>query len=136
MLTSLGIDIIEIDRIRQALRRQPRLAARLFTEQERAYCNRRADSAPHYAVRFAAKEATAKAMGQRLRWQEVEVVNDENGRPLLSLRGQAAQLARISHGARLVISVSHSRDYAIACVGLNSPDQDDGGNSIPPGVRT
>jgi len=118
MLTSVGLDIIEVDRMRQALRRRPRLAARLFTDRERAYCDRRADPAPHYAARFAAKEATAKALGRWLRWQEVEVTHGAEGRPLLKLTGEAAALAHVAEGAHLLVSLSHSRDYAVAWVGL------------------
>jgi holo-[acyl-carrier protein] synthase len=118
MLSSLGTDIVEIGRIRGALGRRPGLAARLFTEKERAYCERRSDPAPHYAARFAAKEATAKALGRWLRWQEVEVLNDERGRPLLQLTGEAAALAHIAEGGRLLVSLSHGRDYAIAVVAL------------------
>jgi holo-[acyl-carrier protein] synthase len=118
MLSSLGTDIVEIGRIREALGRRPGLAARLFTEKERAYCERRSDPAPHYAARFAAKEATAKALGRWLRWQEVEVLNDERGRPLLQLTGEAAALAHIAEGGRLLVSLSHGRDYAVAVVAL------------------
>ena len=130
MITSLGIDIIEIDRIRQALERWPHMAARLFTEGERAYCDGRSDPAPRYAARFAAKEATAKALGRWLRWQDVEIVRDRAGAPRLSLSGEAAQLARVSEGGRLMLSLSHSRDYAVACVICLLP-QEIGG---PPGT--
>ena len=130
MITSLGIDIIEIDRIRQALERWPHMAARLFTEGERAYCDGRSDSAPRYAARFAAKEATAKALGRWLRWQDVEIVRDRAGAPRLSLSGEAAQLARVAEGGRLMLSLSHSRDYAVACVICLLP-QETGG---PPGT--
>jgi holo-[acyl-carrier protein] synthase len=136
MLSSLGIDIIEIDRIRQALARRPGLATRLFTERERAYCDHRADPAPHYAARFAAKEATAKAIGRWLRWQEVEIQNDANGRPYLVLVGEAAALAHVEDGARLLVSLSHSRDYAVACVGLALPPDFDSDDSLPQGVWT
>ncbi|MGD0113605.1 MAG: holo-ACP synthase [Armatimonadota bacterium] len=137
MLSSLGTDIVEIGRIRGALGRRPGLAARLFTEKERAYCERRSDPAPHYAARFAAKEATAKALGRWLRWQEVEVLNDERGRPLLQLTGEAAALAHIAEGGRLLVSLSHGRDYAIAVVALlpaerARPD----GNPSSPGVHS
>lgn len=123
MITSLGIDIIEIERLRQALARWPRLAARLFTERERAYCDRRADPAPCYAVRFAAKEAATKALVRWLRWHDVEIESDSNGRPAISLSGDAARLARISQGGRLLLSLSHSRDYAVACVLLISQQE-------------
>jgi holo-[acyl-carrier protein] synthase len=120
MLTSLGIDIIEIARIRRALQRRPEFAARLFTEGERAYCDQKADPAPHYAARFAAKEAAAKAVGRWLRWQEVEVVADAYNRPRLGLRGESAAAAHIPEGARLLVSLSHSQNYAIAVVALVS----------------
>ena len=118
MLASLGIDMVEVERMRQGLRRWPRMVARLFTEGERAYCEAKADAAPHYAARFAAKEAAAKAVGRWLRWQEVEVVSDACNRPVLHLIGESAQVARIPEGARLLVSLSHSRNYAIAVVAL------------------
>ena len=123
MLASLGVDIIEIDRVRQALRRRPRLAGKLFTPAERAYCERRADPAPHYAARFAAKEATAKAIGRPLRWHDVEIVADSRGRPNIHVRSTAAQLSRADRGGRLLLSLSHSRDYAVACVCLVLPEE-------------
>jgi holo-[acyl-carrier protein] synthase len=137
MLSSLGTDIVEIDRIRQALGRRPRLAARLLSERERAYCERRSDRAPHYAARFAAKEATAKALGRWLRWQDVEVLNDERGRPFLVLTGEAAALAHIAEGGRLLVSLSHGRDYAVAVVALLLPEHvRPDGSSFSPGVYT
>jgi len=124
MLHSVGIDIIEIARLRAALQRRPALAARLFTQAERAYCDARADPAPHYAARFAAKEAAAKTLGRWLRWHDVEVVLDAKGRPGLSLSGEAAELAGVSRGGRLLVSLSHSRDYAIACAILVLSQED------------
>lgn len=121
MGTSLGIDIVEIDRIRHALERWPRMAARLFTDRERVYCDERGDPAPHYAARFAAKEATAKALGRWLRWQDVEIARDASGRPHIVLHGEAAALARVSEGNQLLVSLSHSRDYAVASVLLVGP---------------
>ncbi|MDH4180285.1 MAG: holo-ACP synthase [Armatimonadota bacterium] len=131
--TSLGIDIIEIDRIRRALERRSRMAARLFTERERAYCDGRGDPAAHYAARFAAKEATAKALGRWLRWQEVEIANDPSGRPRLLVRGEAAALAGVSQGNQLIVSLSHSRDYAVASVLLVGPqDIASSDENLPP----
>jgi holo-[acyl-carrier protein] synthase len=135
MLHAIGIDIIEIDRVRQALQRRPRLAARLFTERERDYCDRRTDPAPHYAARFAAKEATAKALGRWLRWHEVEVLNHDSGRPYISLSGEAAAIAGVATGSHLLVSLSHSRDYAVACVLLVGPQETVGtGSNLPPGA--
>lgn len=138
MGTSLGIDIIEIDRIRRTLERWPRTAARLFTERERAYCEGRGDPAAHYAARFAAKEATAKALGRWLRWQDVEIANDPTGRPRLLVYGEAAALAGVSEGNQLIVSLSHSRDYAVASVLLVGPqDIACPDENLPPGsIRT
>jgi holo-[acyl-carrier protein] synthase len=122
MPITIGTDIIEIDRIRQALARRPALASRLFTEQERAYCDQRADAAPHYAARFAAKEAVAKAIGQSLAWRQVEILNDARGRPLVVLHQQAAALAQLAGGGSIQISLSHSRDYALATALLQLPE--------------
>jgi holo-[acyl-carrier protein] synthase len=138
VIASIGVDIIEIERIRQALERHPRMAERLFTEAERAYCEARGDPASHYAARFAAKEATAKALGRWLRWQDVEVVNDSTGRPRIELYGEAAAWARRSQGAGVLVSLSHSRDQAIACVLLVGPQEiASPGENLPPGrIRT
>lgn len=112
------------------------MAARLFTERERAYCERRADPAPHYAARFAAKEATAKALGRWLRWQEVEITSESSGRPHLLLRGEAERVARVSAGARLLVSLSHSREFAVASVLLLAPDETAGARpESPSGVE-
>ena len=112
--------------MREALRRRPRFAERLFTAAERAYCELKADPAPRYAARFAAKEAVAKALGRWLRWQEVEITVESSGRPSVSLSGEAADLAQIAGGGRLLVSLSHSRDYAVACVVLAPPQETEG----------
>lgn len=122
MLTSLGVDIVEIGRFREALGRRPGMKARLFTEREREYCERHADPAPHYAARFAAKEAAAKAVGRYLRWQEVEVVRGLSGAPALSVTGDSAHWADVVRGARFLVSLSHSQDHAVAVVALLSPE--------------
>ncbi len=121
MVTALGVDIIEIARLRRALQRHPRLKERLFTPGERAYCDRHADPASHYAARFAAKEAIAKAVGRHLRWQEVEVVADFAGRPSFQLYGESAQRAGVARGVSFLLSLSHSWDYAVAAVVMLAP---------------
>ena len=117
----LGVDIVECDRIRRLVERaDDAFLRRVFTEEERAYCARMADPVPHYAARFAAKEAVAKALGTGIgasaALAEIEVVRAANGAPGIRLHGTAdATAARLGlHGFRL--SLSHTRDLAIAVV--------------------
>ena len=93
MIVAIGIDIIEVARIREVLLRTPRFAERVFTQAERNYCDARgAVAAQHYAARFAAKEAALKALqtGWRggISWQDVEVAARESGAPYLIFTGQ------------------------------------------------
>ena len=109
---SVGIDLLEIDRLERALARRPRLAARLFTEGERAYAARRARPAQHLAARFCAKEAVVKALGLEVfDPHEVEVVGGGDGPPEVRLSGRAAQRAS-ELGWRVEISLTHTRGMA------------------------
>lgn len=111
-VAGLGVDIVEIARIEAALRRSDGLMQRLFTEDEVAYCRARpASQYAHFAGRFAAKEAVAKAIGQPLAWREVSIQNDPLGKPVPVLSGRAAEAAR---AGRVLLSISHSHDYAVA----------------------
>jgi holo-[acyl-carrier protein] synthase len=116
---SVGIDLLEIDRLERALARRPQLAARLFTESERAYAAARARPAMHLAARFCAKEAVVKALALEV-WNphDVEVVRGTTGAPSVRLSGHAA--ARASElGASVAISLTHTRVTAgaVAMVG-------------------
>ena len=97
MIVSIGIDIIEVARIREVLLRTPRFRERVFTPAERAYCDSRgAVAAQHYAARFAAKEAALKALqtGWRggISWQDVEIASRDSGAPYLILHGLVMEL--------------------------------------------
>jgi holo-[acyl-carrier protein] synthase len=109
MPAGVGIDLIEIDRVERALERRPRLAERLFTGAELAYARDRARPGRHLAARFAAKEAVIKALGKPLPPRDIEVVSGEP--PTLRLHGRAAKSAG---DARIVISLTHSRESAAA----------------------
>ena len=116
---SVGIDLLEIERLERALARRPRLAERLFTESERAYAAEKARPAMHLAARFCAKEAVVKALALEV-WNphDVEVVREEGGAPAVRLSGRAA--ARASElGGSVVISLTHTREMAgaVAMVG-------------------
>jgi holo-[acyl-carrier protein] synthase len=115
----LGVDLVEVDRMRTALHRTPTLAARLFTDGERAYATAAADPSQRFAVRFAAKEAVMKALGVGLGavdWHDVEVVRTDSGAPELRLRGRAAELADARGITRWQVSLTHTASMAEAVV--------------------
>ena len=113
----IGVDIIEIERVAQSIENfGDRFLKRIYTEQELAYCQGQAGS---LAARWAAKEATAKALGTGIgdvSWQEIEVIGEGNGRPTLRLHGAAADLAARLGISEFAISLSHTKDYAVAFV--------------------
>ena len=123
MIVSIGIDIIEVVRIREVLLRTPRFAERVFTSAERAYCDSRgAVSAQHYAARFAAKEAALKALQTGWRggigWQDVEVASRESGAPYLIFTGQVLVVFQKFGATATNLSMSHTSQHAIAQVVL------------------
>jgi len=114
MTAGVGIDLIEVDRIERALERYPNLAGRLFSDDELAYCRCHGRPARHLAARFAAKEATVKALGlDHFSPSEIEVVAGKP--PTLLLRGSAAAAAR-ERGLELRLSLTHAREMAAAVV--------------------
>ena len=123
MIISIGIDIIEVKRVREVLLRTPRFAERVFTAAERAYCDSRgAVAAQHYAARFAAKEAALKALQTGWRggigWQDVEIASRESGAPFLIFRGMVNELFERSGPTAAHLSMSHTSEHAIAQVVL------------------
>ena len=127
MIRGLGIDLADIDRIRELLARHPeRARRRLFTEGERAYCDRRADPARHFAARFAAKEAAYKALAgsedaRHIHWHDIEVANSPlDGRPILLLHGRAARRAAEMELVAVHITLTHSELVAAAVVVIES----------------
>ena len=127
MIISIGIDIIEVRRVRETIERTPRFAERVFTDAERAYCESRgAVAAQHYAARFAAKEAALKALqtGWRggISWQDVEIASRETGAPFLILHGPVQELFEKSGATAAHLSMSHTSEHAIAEVILERKD--------------
>ena len=121
MILSIGIDIIEVARIREVLLRTPRFVERVFTQAERAYCDSRGVvSAQHYAARFAAKEAALKALqtGWRggISWQDVEISARESGAPYLIFTGQVLEVFNKFGATQTHLSMSHTTQHAIAQV--------------------
>ena len=115
-MKGLGSDIIEIERIRQSIERHgPHFLNRLFTLREQEYCSQFKDPTPHFAGRFAAKEAIAKALGTgfgaEVSWQDLEILNDEKGKPCVYL---SERLVASFDSPRFLISISHCQSYALA----------------------
>ncbi len=115
-----GVDLIEVERVESAIARYgERFLSRVFTESELAYCRGR----PHeLAARFAAKEALSKLLGVGIQhrdgvhWREIEVISGERGKPSVKLSGKAARRAQEIGIQNFSLSLSHSRDHAIAMV--------------------
>jgi holo-[acyl-carrier protein] synthase len=120
-LTTVGVDVVDVDRFRRALLRRRGLLDRLFTVSEREYAGRFGDPTPHLAARFAAKEATMKALGVGIsgfRFSDVEVVRSTSGQPTLRLAGTASNAA-LDRGARVgSVSLSHTATVALAVVAM------------------
>lgn len=118
MIKGIGVDIIEIERIRESIEtRGDRFLEKVFTPQEIAYCAAKQNSAQHYAARFAAKEAMSKALSTgwagEFRWKDVELTNDPSGQPHISLHGPLRdELA----GNSVHVSLSHSHSHVVAVV--------------------
>jgi holo-[acyl-carrier protein] synthase len=129
MIAGLGVDIVEIGRMAAALSRHPSMRERLFSAEERAYCDKRNRPEIHYALRFAAKEAVLKALGTGftgMRFTDVEVVRDAGGRPSPRLSGRAAEIAEQLGVVELHLSLSYTHTTAVAsAVAITTPRESD-----------
>lgn len=114
----IGVDMLEIERMERVIARRPNFVGRVFTDEERAYCEKSARPAEHYAARFAAREAVLKALGTGfsggIGLRDVSVSRDESGRPRVVLAGRAAEVARERGVREIALSISHTRDVAVA----------------------
>src|SRR5574338_626038 len=120
MMIGVGIDIIEIDRIKKSVDDYgDHFLQKVFTEGELAYCLSKSNKYQHLAARFAAKEAVYKALAsgwhENLTWQSIEISNEPNGLPVVTLHGELKKF--LTENESLKISMSHSRDY-VACVAI------------------
>jgi holo-[acyl-carrier protein] synthase len=117
----MGIDIAEVRRVKAAIERHGEaFLRRVYTPRERAYCEKFKNKYERYAGRFAAKEATMKALGtgwsRGVRWVDVEVVRQSGGRPTVSLQGEAAKVASALGVERVALSITHTAAQAFAQV--------------------
>lgn len=129
-----GIDLIECARVGEVLERHgERFLERILTPAERAYIATKREPLPHIAGRFAAKEAILKVLGTgwrgQISWNDVEVLNDSAGQPLVALSGECARVAARRGIGRVIVSITHTKNYAAAAaIGLAS--EGSGGGSL------
>ncbi len=120
MIKGTGVDIIEIDRIKNAIEKDNGFREKLFTKGEMAYCEAKAKKYQHYAARFASKEAFFKALGTGWRngmsWTDISIENNELGKPEIRLSGETLIYFKKLKLKRTVLSISHSKDYAVGFV--------------------
>ncbi len=117
MINNIGIDIVEIERFKQALQKHPRMVDRLFTAKEKEYCLSRKKPYLHFAVRFAAKEAVLKALEtgrSGIGWKDVEVLRNEAGAPEITLHNNAITVTSKKGINKVFVSLSFSHTNAIA----------------------
>ncbi len=123
MIVGTGVDITEVGRIAASIERfGRRFTERVFTAEEIRYCESKANQAERYAARFAAKEAAMKAIGTGWRhgvtWQDIEVRRAPGGRPTIAFRGKAAEFFQKLGATRAHLSLSHTKEFALAQVVL------------------
>ncbi len=121
MIIGTGVDIVEIGRFRNVLERsKDRFIQRVFTPAEQEFCNKHRDPAPHYAVRFAAKEALFKALGtgwaKGVTWLDAEVLRENQKAPTLRLHGVALKLSASMGATKVHLSLTHSDESAVATI--------------------
>ena len=114
-----GVDVIECPRLAKMLSHHgDRLLHRVFTEHEQAYCQQHKERIQHLAGRFAAKEAVLKALGTGMRgqmkWTDVQIANDDLGKPEIVLSGESAAVAERMGVTQVLVSISHTRLHAVA----------------------
>jgi len=111
MINGIGIDMIEVERIKKTAEKNPKFLERIFTSREVSYCLGKRNKYQHLAARFAAKEAFFKAIGRRTNWKDVELFNVPSGKPELEIKAKE----RFSF-VEVHVSISHLKEYAVAMV--------------------
>jgi len=121
MITGTGIDIVEVFRMKDAMKKWgDNFLARIFTPKEIKYSNSKRFAPQHFAARFAAKEAVIKAFGQPrafpVNLTDIEIFNDGEGKPVIEFHGAGLKLKKKKKVGKVIVSMSHSKNYAIANV--------------------
>jgi holo-[acyl-carrier protein] synthase len=121
MIIGTGVDVVEIERFRGVMERlKDRFIFRVFTPEEQQFCKGHRDPVPHFAVRFAAKEALFKALGtgwaKGVTWLDAEVLRERQDAPTMTLHGEARRLSVAKGAHKVHLSLSHSDNWAVAMV--------------------
>ena len=120
MIVGIGIDMIEVERVRRKIEKEKGFREHIFSSMEIAYCNGQAEPYQHYAARFAAKEAFLKAIGRGLSFsysvQNIEILPDQAGKPTIKLNEEYLQLAEEGEWREIHVSLSHLKEIASAVV--------------------
>lgn len=119
MIIGTGVDIVEVSRIKKAaIKWKDNFLKRIFTDKELEYSHERSASYQHLAARFAAKEAVLKALGNgwtnRVEWTNIEIWNEKSGKPNVRLSGEAEKVSKRMGVGDIIVSMSHTRTYAVA----------------------
>ena len=121
MIFGSGVDIVEVFRMKDAIDKWgDNFLKKVFTDREIKYSNSKRFSCQHFAARFAAKEAVVKAFGEPkkfpIKWTEIEVLNDDEGKPTIKFYNDALKLKNKKKIDKVMLSMSHSKNYAVANV--------------------
>jgi holo-[acyl-carrier protein] synthase len=120
VIKGIGVDFIEIERIKKLIEKDDQFITKMFSKNEIAYCEPKARKEQHYAARFTAKEAFFKAMGSGLRkgmkWKDVMVENNKQGKPEIQIKGSTLESFNKQKFKNILLSISHTRNYAISLV--------------------
>ncbi|MEE9200159.1 MAG: holo-ACP synthase [Candidatus Brocadiales bacterium] len=112
----IGIDLVEVGRIKDIFTRYESFLGRVYTPGEMEYSLSKKNKFEHLAARFAVKEAVVKALGTGMKWTDIELLNDSSGRPYLKLYGRAKELADEKGIGTWDVSITHTKDHAIGQV--------------------
>ena len=121
MIYGTGVDIVEVFRMGDAIDKWGlNFLTKVFTDREVKYANSKRFSHQHFAARFAAKEAVVKAFGEPrkfpIKWTDIEILNNEEGKPVVTFHDDALKLKKLKKIDNVILSMSHSRNYAVANV--------------------
>ena len=116
-ILGIGIDLVEVDRIRRLVNKYPKFIERFFAKEEIDYCNSKKNRLIHFAGKFTAKEAVIKSMGvgnKSLKLKEIQISVNKNSIPKIILHGTAFSFAKDKNIEEILISITHTKEYAIA----------------------